>query len=86
MSNKRAPKERVTFEMTYKKGQANIRKELLPERLPYFSPGATLVSMEIRRAGTIEIDGEELEFQYIRVLCRPVPQSEVVVNIKEAAR
>lgn len=68
-------KSRVLYEETYRRGQANIRKDLLPERLPYFAKGTTLISMELRKAGRVEIDGEELEFQLIYVLCKPGEES-----------
>jgi hypothetical protein len=64
-------KERVTYEETFRKGAAKIRTDLLPERLPYFAEGSTMVSMEMRKAGRIEIDGEEFEFQDIHVVVRP---------------
>lgn len=63
-------KSRVLYEETYKKGQAKIRKDLLPDRLPYFAAGVTLVSMELRRAGRVEIDGEKYEFQYLYVMTK----------------
>lgn len=69
-------KERVTYEETYRKGAANIRKELLPESLPYMRPGTKVVSMGLERAGVVEIDGEELEFQVVRVISRPPEQGE----------
>lgn len=68
-------KSRVLYEETYRKGRANIRKDLLPERLPYFAKGTTLVSMELRKAGWVEIDGEELEFQELYVLVKPGGES-----------
>jgi hypothetical protein len=64
------PKERVLYEEYYKKGAVRIQKDLLPERLPYMPEGAQIVSMEIRKAGTIEADGERLEFQDIHVRVR----------------
>lgn len=64
-------KERVTYQETYRKGEANIRKELLPERLPYMPPGVTIVRMELRKAGSVEIDGETFEFQELYVLVKP---------------
>lgn len=64
-------KERVTYEETYRKGQAKISTDLLPERLPYFTEGTTMVSMELRKTGRVEIDGEEFEFQDIHVVVRP---------------
>lgn len=64
-------KSRVLYEETYRKGQASIRKDLLPERLPHFAAGTKLVSMELRKAGLVEIDGEELEFQELYVLVKP---------------
>lgn len=63
--------ERITYQETYRKGAARISTNLLPERLPYFVQGTTLVSMEIRKSGRVEIDGEELEFQDIHVIVRP---------------
>jgi hypothetical protein len=63
--------ERVLYEETYRKGTAKIRTDLLPERLPYFAEGSTMVSMEMRKAGCVEIDGEEFEFQDIHVIVRP---------------
>jgi hypothetical protein len=68
-------KERILYAETYRKGEANIRKDLLPDRLSYFAEGSKLVSMEIRKAGRIEIDGAELEFQDIRVICTPPEES-----------
>ena len=63
-------KERVLYEETFKKGQAKIRKDLLPANLPYFTPGTILVSMELRRAGRVEIDGEVYEFQDVHVVTK----------------
>lgn len=68
-------KSRVLYEETYRKGEANIRKDLLPNRLPYFAVGVTLVSMELRKAGKVEIDGEVFEFQDIHVLTRVAADS-----------
>ncbi len=64
-------KERVLYEETYRKGAAKIRTDLLPKRLPYFAEGSTMVSMELRKTGRVEIDGEEFEFQDIHVIVRP---------------
>ena len=65
------PRERVLYEETYKKGAAKVRTDLLPATLPYLSAGTTLVSIDIRKAGRVEIDGEELEFQDLHILVRP---------------
>lgn len=70
-------KSRVLYEETYRKGKASIRKDLLPGRLPYFAAGTTLVSMELRKAGRVEIDGEEFEFQLIYVLTKAKESSNV---------
>lgn len=67
-------KSRVLYEETYRKGEANIRKDLLPDRLPHFTAGTKLVSMELRKAGRVEIDGEVFEFQEIYGLCTPPPE------------
>jgi hypothetical protein len=66
-----APRERVTYTETYRKGEAKIRASLLPDTLPHFTPGTTLVGMELRKAGTVEIDGETFEFQDLHILVRP---------------
>lgn len=59
------PKE--TYRETYRAGAARIRKELLPERLPYMKPGWVIESMEMRAAGTMS-DGRE--FQDVRIYLR----------------
>lgn len=74
----RPSRARVLYEQTYRKGDAVIRKELLPEKLPYFTAGTKIVSMEVRKAGRVEIDGEEFEFQEIYVLCTPPPEEDAL--------
>lgn len=68
-------KSRVLYEETYRKGRASIRKDLLPERLPYFAEGTKLVSMELRKAGWVEIDGEKFEFELVYILIKPAEES-----------
>lgn len=59
------PKE--TYKATYRAGAARIRKELLPERLPYMNPGWVIDSMEMRASGAMS-DGRE--FQDVRIYLR----------------
>jgi len=63
--------EKIVFQARYKKGACMVRKDRLPDRLPYFAAGAVLHSMEVRSVGRLILDGEELEFQDIRVLVKP---------------
>jgi hypothetical protein len=64
--------EKITYSEKYKKGTI-VRDSLLPERLPYMSSGAKIFRMELKQAGNIMIDGEEYEFQDIRVISYYAP-------------
>ncbi len=64
-------KEKILYQEKYRKGAMRVRRELLPETLPYMSKGTTIKAIEIKSAGTCEIDGERLEFQDVRVYTFP---------------
>ncbi len=57
-------KPRETYRETYRAGEAKIRRDLLPERLPYMRAGWRIESMEMRAAGALD-DGRE--YQDVRV-------------------
>lgn len=61
----RKPKE--TYRASYKRGNAMIRADLLPERFPFTAEGWTIESIEMMAAGILE-DGRE--FQEIRIITR----------------
>ena len=65
-------KERITYRETYKPGSCVVKKDLLPERLPYMDKGFKIESMELRSAGTVLRGEEEVEFQDVRVYLREV--------------
>lgn len=67
-------REKITYRQTYKSGAMKVSEHLLPERLPYFAVNAKLVGMEVRAAGHVEVDGEKLEFQDVRVYVRMPPE------------
>lgn len=56
-----------TYHETYRKGEATIRKELLPETFPFTSVGFVVDSIEMIAAGAMD-DGRE--FQEIRIFVR----------------
>ena len=64
-------KEKILYQEKYKKGAMRVRRELLPETLPYMSRETIIKAIEIRSAGRCEIDGESMEFQDIRVYTFP---------------
>lgn len=57
-------KERVVYMEKYKPGACNVKRELLPDRLPYMAKGFVITAMEMRAAGKLR-DGRE--FQDVRV-------------------
>lgn len=59
--------EKIVYSEKYKKGTI-VRDSLLPDRLPYMPVGAKIFRMELKSAGNIIIDGEEFEYQDIRVI------------------
>lgn len=63
-------REQITYKQTYKPGTMVVSRDLLPERLPYMASNAKLVDLEVKAAGKIMIDGENLEFQDVRVYVR----------------
>lgn len=75
----RKPKTEILYQETYRKGEANIRQSLLPDRLPYMPQGVQIVSMELRKAGQVRVDGKVFEFQEVYVLCLP-PPGELVID------
>lgn len=64
-------KEKIKYQEKYRKGSMSVRKELLPEAMPYMSKGTKIHAMFIQSAGTCTLDGKELEFQDVRVYSIP---------------
>lgn len=64
-------KPREIYKETFKPGAANVRKELLPDRLPYMPEGWKVDAIEVRAAGRLD-DGRE--FQDVRVYSREEPR------------
>ena len=64
-------KEKILYQEKYKNGAMRVRRELLPDTLPYMAKGAVITDIEIRAAGKCERDGEILEFQDVRVYTVP---------------
>lgn len=62
-----AGKPREIYKETMKAGAGNVRKELLPARLPYMPEGWVVDAIEVRAAGKLD-DGRE--FQDVRVFTR----------------
>lgn len=63
-------REKILTKLTYRKGAMVMKKALLPKRFPYMAPNTEVESIEVKTAGTIEVNGEGLEFQDVRVLVR----------------
>jgi len=64
-------KEKILYQEKYKNGAMRVRRELLPNTLPYMAKGAVITDIEIRSAGKCELDGEAMEFQDVRVYTVP---------------
>jgi hypothetical protein len=64
-------KEKILYQEKYKKGAMRVRRELLPDTLPYMAKGGKIHAMFIQSAGTCTLDGKELEFQDVRVYTVP---------------
>ena len=60
---------KVLYEETYKKHELWTKKELLPI-LPHVPAQFVVQSCNVRKAGRAEVDGEELEYQELRVYFR----------------
>jgi hypothetical protein len=63
---------RETFKQTYRR-DSFIKKEKLPETLPYLTPGCKIEAMELKAAGTLLWNGRKLEFQDVRIYVSPAP-------------
>jgi hypothetical protein len=60
-------KERILYKETYRPHAAKVKDHLLPT-LPYVTdPGLKVCRVELRAAGTVELDGQRLEFQDTRI-------------------
>ena len=66
-------KEKIKYQEKYRKGSMSVKTGLLPEYLPYMAKGTTIHAMFITSAGKCTLDGEEFEFQDVRVYTLPPP-------------
>lgn len=60
--------EKITYKETYK--GVCVKEHLLPTTLPHLAEGTEIKRIDVKAAGKIVIDGDEFEFQDIRVICR----------------
>ena len=71
------PRDKLLYEETYKKGALMIRPGELPT-LYHIRPDFRVLSCEIQKAGTVERDGKQLEYQILKVLLEERPNKKAL--------
>lgn len=61
-------KEKITYCEKYKKGAITVKQHLLPESLPFTTPGTVIKEIEMIDSGTLTRNEEEFDFCTVRVL------------------
>lgn len=74
MKRSTQPRDKLLYEETYKKGAAVIRAGNLPT-LYHINPEFRVLSCEIQKAGTVEREGQRLEYQVLKVFLEERPAS-----------
>lgn len=64
-------KEKQIYVEGYKKGAAQLRDDALPI-FPAFKGVCEVVEAHLMKCGKVQRDGEELEFQEVRIYVKPV--------------
>ncbi len=66
-------KEKILYQEKYHPHKMNVLADKLPV-LKHLAPGFTVSRCEIRSAGQVEVNGQKIEFQDLRVyLCERKP-------------
>lgn len=72
-----AAKQKVTYQQKYRKGSMVVKQDCLP-RLRHLGNQFIVKSCEVVSAGVIEVDGQRMEFQDLRVI---VKESEIGAGV-----
>lgn len=64
-------REKILYAEKYRKGAMKVKKELLPQTLPFIYEKAKIEEIEMTEAGKIEVDGRQLEYVICRILTNP---------------
>lgn len=64
-------RDRVIYAEKYKKGAMKVKKESLPESLPFImKPGSKIEEIELIESGKLERNDQEFEYAVIKILMR----------------